>query len=183
MPNNDQNEIAPRTSKDDSLGQPTTPIAGLSPKASAIAMLVAGTMAASIGVYLTPLAMAAGDYTFRQSNIDLTRFGGAIWAVFGPMLPYVLLGIVAAVISRRSRAIRPIVFTAVALSIATCLFHIFSPMLRLLGERADLKGLAESPRAVAVFYCVVGIIIMYVILRKYGRVAKKQADGAQNSDH
>ena len=142
----------------------------LSSGVSVAALLFLGGIAICIGVYLTRFMMIAGHHVADTSNNDFIVMGGAIWAVFAPCLPYILLGCVVAVIARISnkQAILPLIFTAVILCTFTCIFHVCSGMIKELGQQFDSKGLINTPTGFAIFYCVVGMVAGFVILVKFG---------------
>jgi hypothetical protein len=136
----------------------------LPPALSVAALFFVGAIAICVGVELTPFIMGVGADVANTGGNRLTQTGGIMWNVFGPGLPYVLLGCVLAVVSHfSSKKMRdPLTYTALVLCICTCIFHFFSPLLRRLGELENLKGLAESPRGFAIFYCIAGTFAMYI---------------------
>lgn len=144
----------------------------ISPVLSAATLFILGGIAISVGIYLTPFIVAAGHYVADSSNNNLTTAGDAIWAVFAPCLPYVLLGGVVAIVTRFSYkgAIQPLIATAIVLCVVTLTFHIYSPMLIDLGEKFNAKGLVDSPVGFAVFYFVLGLIAILVIVTKFGNL-------------
>ena len=176
MQSDDQKSTTSSMTKSNSLDQQTQQISGLSSGVSVAVTLFMGVIAICIGIYITPLIVSIGNNIAQSSGNKFIAFGGVISAVFGPIFPYVLLGVVVTVIIRFSGTIRPVMLTAVALSVATCVFHLYSPMLRQLGERFDAKGLVKSPGGFAVFYCIVGLIVIFVLIVKYGPEQHKKAE-------
>ena len=119
--------------------------------------------------------MTIGFNVANTNDNKLTVTSGALWAVFGPCLPYVLLGCVLTgfIHFSNKKAIRPLTFTVIVLCVFTCIYHVYSQMILHLGERFNFIGMVESPNAFAIVYSIVGIIAIFAIAIKLGAIVTK----------
>ena len=145
----------------------------ISPALSVCALLLSGGLAIIIGLWLTPFVMHIGDAVIKNSGNNITGWAGMLWMLLGPCLPYVILGFAYGIVLRfsKNQVLMLLGYCTIGLCTITFLFHAFTNYLVNLSNQSwqtsKLKGLAAYPELFAVFYCAIGMGIIFYIKSKF----------------